>query len=195
MLSAAAIFGSPRKKGSSSLLHEEFLSSWGKEVEVERIYVYERDIRPCIACSYCSHAFGCVFNDDMRHVYDTLRRAVMVSISSPLYFSSLTGQLKCLIDRCQVFWELRRREPEAILPKTGFFIATGGGNYPGMFTPSITVVRHFFNSIGCAHNERDYLLQPDVESAADVGRDSLDIARATGAKYYNDLIAQYGKGD
>ncbi len=177
------------------MLHEEFLSSWGEDVVVERIYVYERDIHPCIACSYCSRAFGCVFNDDMRHIYDALRGAVLISISSPLYFSSLTGQLKCMIDRCQVFWELRRREPEAIIPKTGFFIATGGGDYPGMFTSAATVVRHFFNSIGCVHNERDYLLQPNVESAADLGNDTLERARATGMKYYNELIAKCGTGD
>ncbi len=176
-------------------MHEEFLSSWGSGVAIERIYVYERDIRPCIACSHCSRAFGCVFDDDMRHIYDTLRRAVMISISSPLYFSSLTGQLKCLIDRCQVFWELRRRDPEESIYKTGFFIATGGGDYPGMFSPAITVVRHFFNSIGCAHNERDYLLQPNVESAADLYNDSLERARAAGLKYYNELIAKYGAGD
>ena len=147
------------------------------------MHVYDMHIHPCTGCGFCSDRIDCIFKDDMINAYEILLDADVVSISSPLYFSSLTGSLKCFIDRCQVFWELQKRQREQQKKKYGFFISVGGGDYPRMFEPSVTVVRHYFNTLGCNFNENDYLLYGSLDTGDPVTRDMLDLAESTGRSY------------
>lgn len=144
-------------------------------------------IQPCTGCGFCADRVSCIFNDDMTAAYRSLVDADIVSISSPLYFSSLTGSLKCFIDRCQVFWELQKRSREPQKKKYGFFISVGGGDYPRMFEPSITVVRHYFNTLGCVFNEEDYLMYGRLDKGDQVPQDLIDNAVAAGQRFINSV--------
>ena len=140
-------------------------------------------IHPCTGCGYCSDRVYCIFKDDMINAYEILLNADYVSISSPLYFSSLTGSLKCFIDRCQVFWELQKRSRAQQKKKFGFFISVGGGEYPRMFEPSMTVVRHYFNTLGCDFDEKDYLLYEKLDTGDTVSGDMISLAESMGRGY------------
>ncbi len=180
MKRALAIYGSPRRDGVTSRLHDAFLSGLAG-VEVTALRAYELDIRPCTDCGSCRDEFACVHRDGMSGLYAALRDCDLLSISSPLYFSSPPAPLKAFIDRCQVFWELGLREPGALRGKRGFFIAAGAGDYAGMFEPSVTVIRHYFNTLGCEFREEDFLLVRGTDGGLPNG--SLDRARALGRKY------------
>lgn len=178
-----AVFGSPRPEGNSARLHESFLAEL-HGVTVTRLHVYGMDLRPCTACGHCRGEFGCIHDDDMSGLYGAIGGCDLLSISSPLYFSSLPAPLKAFVDRCQVFWELSERAPEKIRKKRGLFIAVGGADYQGMFDPAVTVMRHFYNTVGCEFIEEDCLLVRGVDGdGAVMPGGALERARALGIQY------------
>ena len=90
---------------------------------VEEIHVYDKKISPCTACAVCREKFCCPINDDMQEIYPMIQQADVISISTPLYFSSVPSQLKVLIDRCQVFWEEKIISPKKFLPENRVYFS------------------------------------------------------------------------
>jgi multimeric flavodoxin WrbA len=99
----------------------------------------------------------------MTPLYEAIEEADLLSISMPLYFSSPPGPLKLFIDRCQVLWESTRRREGAAKRRWGSLICTGGARYRNMFLPTVTIIRHFFNSIGYDYRREDFLLVANME--------------------------------
>lgn len=105
------INGSPKGDGSNSYrLTKAFLngmnmgisSSGGEDaVEVEEIQVNRLNIKPCIGCFSCWNKTPgkCCIQDDMREVIDRLLWADVTIWSFPLYYFTVPGPLKNLIDR------------------------------------------------------------------------------------------------
>ncbi|MFW5770369.1 MAG: flavodoxin family protein [Spirochaetota bacterium] len=153
-----AIYGSPRKEGVTASVQNSILEQLGLPVYIKKFYVYDENINPCVACGYCKHHFGCIYNDSMTDIYDSLITANLVCIASPLYFSNITGPLKLLIDRCQVIWERQLRGEKSSIFQKGFFTAAGAGSYSKMFVPSVITIRHLFNTAGLIYNEDEYVL-------------------------------------
>jgi multimeric flavodoxin WrbA len=122
------IVGSPRKKGHTGFLIEEALKA-ARElggINAEAIYLSDKKIEPCSSCSdssgllICGSHKRCIHNDDMTNeLYDKLMRADGIIVGSPVYFGSITAQLKAFIDRtCWLklakFWALRDKVGGAI---------------------------------------------------------------------------------
>lgn len=178
-----ALFGSPKKRGHSAALHEAFISGMGPGAAPERLFLYDLNIGPCEGCGRCHEALLCPLDDDMPRLYPLLRDAALVTISSPLYFSGPSAPLKCFIDRCQALWEAARRGEIAAAGKTGYLLVTGGAQYEGMFAPTVTIIRHFYNSIGCSYREDEYLLVPGIDAQGCVPGDELERAVRMGRVY------------
>ncbi|MCU0843454.1 MAG: flavodoxin family protein [Spirochaetes bacterium] len=179
-----ALFGSPRKTGASSTLHESLLAALGP-AEVKRVFLYDVAIHPCTACGHCTTRKECVFSDDMTPLYDALEEADLLSISMPLYFSSPPGPLKLFIDRSQVLWESRRRGERTGKRQTGNLLCTGGASYRNMFLPTITIIRHFFNALEFVYRREDFLLCANMEGrhAGDIPEKYLSGARRLGTSF------------
>lgn len=97
------ISSSPRKGGNSDVLCDQFAKGAAENGhEVEKISLWEKKIRPCIACYGCMKEHICSINDDMSDIFPKLAGADVIVLSSPVYFYSLTAQMKLLIDRCLV---------------------------------------------------------------------------------------------
>lgn len=121
----------------------------------------------------------------MTSLYDALYAADLLSISMPLYFSSPPGPLKLFIDRSQVLWESRRRGERTSKQQTGNLICTGGSNYRNMFSPTVTIIRHFFNALEYVYRREDFLLLANMEGchAGDIHEKYLSGARKLGASF------------
>lgn len=73
--------------------------------KVEKIRVAEKKITPCSACYHCSNNNGkCVFKDDMEEILEKMIQADVIVLASPVYFYSISAQLKALIDRTVARW-------------------------------------------------------------------------------------------
>lgn len=89
-----------RKHGNSDMLCDRFIQG-AREAgnEVEKIYVSDMRIGYCRGCGVCNRTHKCVQNDDMAAVLDKMVAADVIVMATPVYFYSMNGQLKTLIDR------------------------------------------------------------------------------------------------
>ena len=100
MKNVLIISSSPRKNGNSELLCKEFLegaSESGHHVEMVRLS--EKKIGYCQGCYVCRKRGKCVQEDDMPELLEKMKQADVLVLASPVYFYSMTAQLKTFIDR------------------------------------------------------------------------------------------------
>jgi multimeric flavodoxin WrbA len=94
--------GSPRKKGNTATLVEAFTR--GAESSGHSVTTYNVDamnIHPCKGC-LCGGkdpSSPCSQKDAMDQIYPVYRDADIVVLASPLYYDSVTAQLKAAFDR------------------------------------------------------------------------------------------------
>jgi multimeric flavodoxin WrbA len=104
-----ALNGSPVRGSSVDLL----LEAVGEGVEaaggaVQHIRCNDLTIKPCQACGPEPTTGYCIFHDDMDPVYAALRVAHAVVVGSPIYFDTVSAQLKLVMDRCNCITPLVR---------------------------------------------------------------------------------------
>lgn len=94
------ISASPRKGGNSDILCDQFKK--GSEEAgntVEKVYLQQKKIGPCLACYGCRGTGVCVQKDDMEELLNKMVEADVLVLATPVYFYSMDGQLKTMIDR------------------------------------------------------------------------------------------------
>ena len=94
---------SPRHNGNSTLLAREVASgAVNLGADVETVHLHGMDINPCSACAACqeSLATDCVIDDDMKGLYSRLRTADAIVYATPVYWFTVSGQIKLFMDRC-----------------------------------------------------------------------------------------------
>ncbi|MDT8366432.1 MAG: flavodoxin family protein [bacterium] len=100
--SVLVLMGSPRKSGNSAVLCEHLATgALDAGAHVETLYINGMDINPCTGCNECQgeDANGCVIDDAMQEIYEKLKKADSIVFSSPIYWFTVTAQLKMVIDR------------------------------------------------------------------------------------------------
>jgi multimeric flavodoxin WrbA len=97
------LMGSPRRNGNTASLMEPFTAELKKHgVEITMINLYEKTIKPCIACRICqdiSGAFGCPLQDDMQNICDCIMEADIFILATPIYSWYCTPPMKAALDR------------------------------------------------------------------------------------------------
>lgn len=104
--------GSPRKNGNSDILCDSFAKGASESGHtVEKIRVAEKNIGYCRACYACKQSGVCAINDDMSEIMQKIIDADVLVLASPVYFYSISAQLKAVIDRTVARWtEVRNKE-------------------------------------------------------------------------------------
>ena len=117
--------GSPRPDGNTAALIKELRKNLlGEVVELS---AFRSRIAPCVDCRRCWSDAVCAVDDDMRVIYnDDFDNAVL---ASPVYYSTLPGQVLSLLSRFQPQHaaEFILREPVLLKPKRAGLILTAGG--------------------------------------------------------------------
>lgn len=167
--------GSPRKNGNTARLIEAFGQGAKKQNELEVLNVCDMNIMPCTGCNYClnNEKHTCIQADDMNVVYEKLKTAEVLIAASPVYFYSVSAQLKALIDRCHT--PLRK---EFGIKKIGL-ISVGAAGLPELFD-SILV---------------QYDLIKDYFKIEDIGKVLVKGAREKGEVSEEDLNKAYKLGE
>ncbi len=129
MIKVVAIHGSPRKNHNSDTLLAAILEGMGETAEIAHIYTGEEDIKPCTACHACYKQGACIINDYMQEAYELLDEADIVITATPVFFHTVTAQLKAFIDRTQAVWASKYILGNSSISRKrrlGFAICTGG---------------------------------------------------------------------
>ena len=95
--------GSPREKGNSATLAEQVAAgARAAGAQVESFYLHAMDIQACDACGMCQGVAGldCIVEDDMQRLYPKLWETDAVVYASPVYWFTISAQLKLFMDRC-----------------------------------------------------------------------------------------------
>jgi len=122
------ISGSPKPGGNNDQLIEKMLGiAKDRGFETDNILISDSEIAPCTACGVCGKGEKCPIDDDMQPVYDQLLEADGIVVSSPVYFGTMTAQLKALCDRSV----LLRRQGFKLSNKVGAAMAIGGSRNGG----------------------------------------------------------------
>ncbi len=93
---------SPRKGGNSDLLCDELLKG-AQEAgnQVEKIFLRDKQINYCTGCSICSmYGKPCPQKDDAGEIVEKMINADVIVMATPVYFYTMCGQMKTMIDRC-----------------------------------------------------------------------------------------------
>lgn len=93
---------SPRRGGNSDTLSDEFLrGARDAGHSVEKIFLRDKTINYCTGCSICSaQGKPCPQQDDMAPILEQMIAADVIVMATPVYFYTLSAQMKTLIDRC-----------------------------------------------------------------------------------------------
>lgn len=104
---------SPRKGGNSDLLCDQFILG-AKEAgnPSEKIFLRDKEINYCLACDTCQENGGdCERKDDMAEILDKMIEADVIVMATPVYFYTMNGQMKTLIDRTYArYTEIKDKE-------------------------------------------------------------------------------------
>lgn len=100
MKNVIVVSSTPRRGGNSEVLACEFARG-AKEAghNVEIINLREYHLNYCVACYSCSETGKCVIGDGMNEITEKLLSADVIVFVTPVYFYSMSGQLKVFIDR------------------------------------------------------------------------------------------------
>lgn len=94
------VSSSPRKNGNSEILAQKFAEgarTAGNAVQF--IAVRDLDLKFCTGCLYCNTHDKCVLNDSMNALYSRFQNADVLVFATPVYYYSVCGQLKTMLDR------------------------------------------------------------------------------------------------
>ncbi|MBQ8725688.1 MAG: flavodoxin family protein [Clostridia bacterium] len=100
MKKVIVISSTPRRGGNSEVLAEEFARGAGDAGHlVEVIDLRDYHLNYCVACYSCTESGKCVIGDGMNEIAEKLLEADVIVFATPVYFYSMSGQLKVFIDR------------------------------------------------------------------------------------------------
>ena len=100
------ISSSPRKGGNSDLLCDEFMKGAIEAGnEVEKIFLKDKTVHPCTGCSVCSmYGKPCPQKDDAAEIVEKMIAADVIVMATPVYFYTMSGQMKIMIDYRRLPW-------------------------------------------------------------------------------------------
>ena len=108
---------SPRRQGNS-----DQMAQWAQEVaqekgwSVETVYLRDLQFRACTECAACEKDGICHLKDDLQKIYPLILEAEKIILAAPIFFQSLGGLAKSMIDRMQCFWASHFLLDKKIIP-------------------------------------------------------------------------------
>jgi len=144
-----AVYGSPRKEGNTEILTDHFLKPLLQQNEVKRIYLRDLTLKPCVACGGCDKTGVCVFKDDIWSLYEEIEKSDALVLASPIFFASVSAQVKAFIDRAQPFWVRKYvfGQKQEGHRKKGFFLSVGAIDTYKFFLNARLVFRTLMNTL------------------------------------------------
>ena len=182
------IYGSPRKGGNTDQLLDKALEgARAAGAEVNTVYVRDLQMCGCIECGGCDKTGKCVVEDDMQRVYPLLEEADVIFLASPIFFYSVTAQVKALIDRVQAMWakqQLEQTPDEMNRYKRGrgYLITVGATRGKNLFEGAQMVARYFFDALNMSYEGGIFFRSLEKKTAVKENPETLQEAFNLGLK-------------
>jgi multimeric flavodoxin WrbA len=94
------ILGSVRDGGNTEVLLDAALEEAQKNgVIVDKILLRDKSVAPCDGCGGCTKTGRCLIDDDAQEICQKMLASDGIIWATPVYFWSMTGQTKTLMDR------------------------------------------------------------------------------------------------
>ncbi len=179
------INGSPRIGGNTDILLDKVLEgAKSKGAQTEKIILNKLKFSPCQECETIKDDGSCMLEDDMQQIYDKIKSADVLVITSPIFFGSLTAQTKMMIDRFQCAWKAKFVLKKDIGYKKikGAFISVEGSDRKDFFENARSIIRNLFAIINIDYKAE--LFCPRIDDKGDIQKhaDYLEKAFKLGAK-------------
>ena len=180
-----ALMGSPRKgKNTDKLLDFLLDGIENKDYTINKIYLRDKKIDPCLGCDYCADYGECIRKDAMDQLYNEIDTSDIIILAAPIYFNSVNGMTKNMIDRCQKYWSKKYslgEEYKRGQNRIGIFLSTGGAAFSlDQFTGAIYVMEYFFKAINASYKGNYFVSNTDidfVENRLDVKKELQEIGK------------------
>jgi multimeric flavodoxin WrbA len=189
MKDIAALYFSPRVRGNSDLLLDEFLRGASEAgVGAKRIYSRKLNVQACAECGGCDETGECVLRDDMDDIYPILIEAEKIVVVAPIFFYGLPSDGKAIVDRSQALWNRIKLKPELKRPQgRGFFLGVGATKGKNLFEGTILCIKYFMDALGLPL-QIDTLTFPMVEAKGAINDHPTAMADtfAAGKKFAQD---------
>ncbi len=153
MVDILAFYGSPRRKGNTSLLLQRAVQgARDAGAEVEEIILRDKKISPCLEIYGCKETGRCVIRDDFQDIYDKILASQGIMLASPIFFYTVSAHTKILMDRCQSLWVKKywlEKTPfgDKHFSRKGLFISVGATKGKKLFDGPLLTVRYFFDAL------------------------------------------------
>ncbi len=163
--------GSPRKKGNTRHMLSLFLDEARKMgFETKTIDALKINCKSCIGCENCEKTGFCIFKDAMaEEIFPLFRRADIIVLSTPVYFYSVSGQVKPIIDRTQTLWSRQYRlglkDPGHNFRK-GVLLSAGATKGKNLFDGINLTAKYFFDAAGAEFS--DHLCYKMVDKPGEI---------------------------
>ncbi len=158
------ILGSPRRNGNAEILLDKALagaSSAGHDTE--KIILNELQFVPCQECGGCRRSGECIIKDDMQLVYEKIAQTEALILASPIFFGSLSAQVKAMVDRYQCRWVEKYVLKKTLPAKTkkGYLILVGASDKDSFFQNAESIVKNLFSVLDIEFSGKLYC--PNVD--------------------------------
>lgn len=133
-MKVCGIVGSPCKDGNVDLLISQVLEGAALHgAETSKIYLNSLKVQPCQSCGVDPNPRHCLFEDYMDQIYEALETSDVIVLGSPVYFDTVTAQVKLMIDRSNCLMPYAKKadgtfgfDKRLKKQKRGIFIAVAG---------------------------------------------------------------------
>ncbi len=121
------ISGSPRKGQNTETMLDDALKQF-KELghSTQKVLLRNYDLKPCIHCDYCKKEHRCI-DESANEINDIIAQADAVILASPVYYGSMSSQMKMMIDKTRPL----RSAGFKLKEKVGAGIAVGASRNGG----------------------------------------------------------------
>lgn len=106
MTTILALQGSPRGKGNTDIMLQEFLKGAASAgAQTETVYLKKLNINHCTGCYTCwtKTPGTCIFQDDMTAVLEKIQKNDVLVVATPVYGYNMTSLTKTALDRMLPF--------------------------------------------------------------------------------------------
>jgi multimeric flavodoxin WrbA len=108
MKTIVALTGSPKPLSQSKTyaVIDRFIQDLKieyQDITTEIIPINQKNITPCSGCLVCKQTAKCVYNDDMEHIQDSMRKADILIFASPVHFTHVSSIFHGFVERSSIF--------------------------------------------------------------------------------------------